>query len=100
MATDATTDQGKAQVTTKLRELNDALRTSGRGGRVVMTAGIAALAPEEIATIAKAVASFDAFSSDNDPYREHDCASLTVAGQRVIWKIDTYDLSLTCHSPD
>src|SRR3954452_4847025 len=100
MATDATTDQGKAQVTTKIRELNDALRTSGRGGRVVMTAGIAALAPDEIATIVKAVASFHAFTADNDPYGEHDCASLTVEGRQVVWKIDYYDRALARHSPD
>jgi uncharacterized protein DUF3768 len=65
-----------------------------------MTAGIAALAPDEIAAILTAVASFDAFTADDDPHGEHDCASLTVAGQRVIWKIDCYDLALTRHSPD
>src|SRR3954470_1305209 len=86
--------------TAGIRELNDALRTSGRGGRVVMTAGIAALAPDEIAAILKAVASCNAFTGDNDPYGEHDCASLTVEGQQVIWKVDCYDLALTCHSPD
>src|SRR3954466_7855797 len=85
---------------TKIRELNDALRTSGRSGRVVMTAGIAALAPDEIAAILRAVASFDAFTSDNDPYAEHDCASLRVEGRQVIWKIDYYDRALTFHSSD
>src|SRR3954454_4250898 len=81
----------------RIRELNDALRTSGRGGRVVMTAGIAALAPDEIAAILRAVASCNAFTG-NDPYGEHDCASLTVEGQQVIWKVDYFDLALTCHS--
>src|SRR3954454_7290707 len=101
MSQDVIGDQAQAEISaTKVCELNDALRTSGRGGRVVMTAGIAALAPDEIATIMKAVASFDAFTSDNDPYGEHDCASLTAAGQQVIWKIDYYDLALMGQSPD
>src|SRR4051794_29795379 len=101
MDADAITNQADARVSaTKIRELNDALRTSGGGGRVVMTAGIAALAPDQIASIVRAVASFGAFTSDNDPYGEHDCASLTVAGQRVIWKVDCYDRALTCHSPN
>jgi hypothetical protein len=36
----------------------------------------------------------------NDPYGEHDCAVLSVADQRIIWKIDYYDKTLTVGSPD
>ena len=84
----------------KVRHLNDALRTSGHGGQIVVTAGIAALPPEQVAAILAAVAGFDAFNADNDPYGEHDCACLTTAGHKVIWKVDTYDLALAGHSPD
>ncbi len=84
----------------KVRHLNDALRTSGRGGRIVVTAGIAALPPEQVAAILAAVAGFDAFNADNDPYGEHDCACLTAAGHDVIWKVDSYDLALAGHSPN
>ena len=84
----------------RIQHLNDALRTSGRGGRIVVTAGIAALPPEQGATILAAVAGFDAFTADNDPYGEHDCACLTAVGQKVVWKVDYYDRALTGHSPD
>jgi hypothetical protein len=40
--------------------------------------GIAALAPNFIATILATVASFSAFDAGNDPYGEHDCTVLTV----------------------
>ena len=40
------------------------------------------------------------FGPDNDPWDEHDCASLEVNGQRVIWKIDYYDRTRQFHSPD
>ena len=101
MTKDAGSTEPDAQVSaTKVRDLNDALRTSGRGGRIVVTAGIAALPTEQVATILTAVASFDAFNADNDPYGEHDCACLTTAGHKVIWKVDTYDLALAGHSPD
>ncbi len=94
------TKPGTQISTARIRRLNDALRTSGRGGRIVVTAGIAALPPEQVATILAAVAGFDAFTADNDPYGEHDCACLTAAGQKVIWKVDYYDRALTGHSPD
>ena len=47
----------------RVRHLNDALRTSGRGGRIAVTAGIVALPPEQVAAIPAAVAGFDAFIS-------------------------------------
>jgi hypothetical protein len=36
----------------------------------------------------------------NDPWGEHDCAVIEAAGERVIWKIDAYERSLTLASPD
>ncbi len=66
----------------------------------MVTAGIAALPEAERATIIAAVRAFDAFDPDNDPYGEHDCAVLTVAGHRAIWKIDAYDRELRLGSPD
>ena len=89
-----------ASATRKIHRLNDLLRTTGASGHIVVTAGIAALPPEEIAAIVNAVATFDDFTPDNDPHGEHDCASLEAGGHSLIWKIDTYDLSLTRHSPD
>jgi hypothetical protein len=43
---------------------------------------------------------FDAFTGDNDPYGEHDCAILTVDGTQVLFKIDYFDRNLAYHSPD
>jgi uncharacterized protein DUF3768 len=36
----------------------------------------------------------------NDPFWEHDCGLIAVAGQRVLFKIDYYDPSLCGHSVD
>ena len=80
-----------AQATAEIRRLNDRLRVSGAGGRIMVTAGIDALPPEMFATILAAIVSFDAFNADNDPHGEHDCAALTVAGYEVIWKVDLYE---------
>ena len=65
-----------------------------------MTAGIASLPPETTRQVLKAVASFSDFTDDNDPWGEHDCAVIRVAGQRIIWKIDYYDRSQRYLSPD
>jgi Protein of unknown function (DUF3768) len=93
--------KGKSdQKSARIRALNDALRRFGRGGRVMMTSGIEAMGAVRVARIMAAVAAFYAFTGDNDPHQEHDCAILTVDGVRVLFKIDSYDLNLTYHSPD
>ena len=82
--------------TARVRQLNDALRTTGTGGSVMVTAGVAALPAAEREAALVAVRGFTA----NDPCGEHDCASLQVGDHGIIWKIDYYDLHLAAHSTD
>ena len=86
--------------TGRIRALNDQLRRTGTGGRVVLTAGVAALPPETVAAIVLAVQRFANFSPDNDPHGEHDFGLVEAAGHRVMFKIDYYDRELAAHSPD
>jgi uncharacterized protein DUF3768 len=86
--------------TARIRELNDQLRCKSVGGRVVITRGIEALGSHAAAKVLAAVAGFDDFTEDNDPWGEHDCAILTVDGRRIIFKIDYFDRDLRWHSPD
>ena len=86
--------------TNDIQRLNDDLRCRGRGGKIVITNGIAALAVGEVDEIFAAVQSFDAFTADNDPFGEHDFAVLSVSSRRIIWKIDYYNPTLTGGSPD
>ena len=88
------------QSSTRVRTLNDELRCFGRGGRIMITPGIQALGDRAVARVLTAVAAFDAFTNDNDPYGEHECAILAVDGIEILFKIDYYDRDLVCHSPD
>ncbi|WP_246681380.1 DUF3768 domain-containing protein [Mesorhizobium sp. B2-3-14] len=65
-----------------------------------MTAGVAALPAQEIGAIMLAIAAFDTFDENNDPYDTHDCALLYVGERQLLWKIDCYDRSLENLSPD
>jgi hypothetical protein len=91
----ARTDRAK-----KIAELNDAFRSSLAGGRVVVTAGVAALCHHIRIDALRAVRAFTAFTPDNDPYGEHDFGFFKVAGHEFFWKLDYYDPSLTRHSED
>jgi hypothetical protein len=84
----------------RIRALNDTLRTTGQGGDILVTSGLAALGPETVAQVFAAVQAFVAFTPENDPYGEHDFGVLQVADQRVMFKIDYYNTSFTGHSPD
>ena len=83
-----------------VRQLNDAFRNSLIGGQVMLTGGVRSLRPQAISNILTAVRQFADFSADNDPFGEHDFGSFSHAGQKIFWKIDYYDLSLTYGSPD
>ena len=84
----------------EVRALNDALRATFRGGRVLVTPGVRALPPEEGAAALEAVRGFEAFTADDDPRGEHDFGSFGLGGRRILWKIDCYDPDLTGGSED
>jgi len=84
----------------RIRELNDLLRRTGRSGVIVCTAGVHALGAEARIEVMRSVMTFDAFDEDNNPHGEHDFGAIEIATQRLFWKIDYYDLTLTAGSED
>ncbi len=85
----------------KIALLNDKARTGLLPGStsVFLTRRVAAL-PEEISTLRRTAAEFDAFTEDNDPYRERDFGAVELAGERYFWKIDYYDRTLRFGAED
>ena len=75
----------------KIALLNDAFRTTLSGGTVLLSAGVHELPDMVKAAAIRRVATFDAFTEDNDPYGEHDFGSFDLWGRRFFWKIDLYE---------
>jgi Protein of unknown function (DUF3768) len=86
--------------TARIRALNDELRQRLIGGMAVITPGVAALGQEAVARIVKTIEVYDDFCHANDPHEEHDFGAFDADGNRIFFKIDYYDSSLTVHSPD
>jgi hypothetical protein len=86
----------------RIRELNDAFRKTldPTLGRVMLTAGVAALPSDVRAMAIQKVAAFDNFAAGNDPHGEHDFGSFDLAGDKFFWKIDYYDPTLESGSED
>ena len=84
----------------RIRELNDAFRTTMTSGTVVLTAGVDALPPDVKAAVIRKVATFSEFTPDNDPHGEHDFGSFEFGGRKFFWKIDAYDLKMEFGSDD
>jgi hypothetical protein len=95
MGTDLRSDR-----TRRIRELNDALRRSFVGGRVLVTSGVSELPIETNAAVLDAVRTFSNFSEDNDPHGEHDFGAIELAGERYFWKVDYYSPDLVGGSED
>ena len=92
---------GPAARTRKIAALNDLCRTAmGVAGRLVQTSGISALPPEDQSAIREKVETFNAFTPDNDPYGERDFGAFEHNGERIFWKIDYYDTTLSKGSED
>ena len=96
-------------LTKHIAYLNDTLRrTAGAtdadvdwlNGEVHVTRGIAALSIADQAAILRTVNRFDAFDPEDDPYCERDFGEFDHKGQRIFWKIDYYDLTLSQGSGD
>jgi hypothetical protein len=86
--------------TLRIRELNDAFRATLEGGKAYFTEGVSARGVDFSAAALTAVRASNDFTVDNDPHGEHDLGAVTVAGERLFWRIDYYDLSLDFGSRD
>ncbi|WP_426051628.1 DUF3768 domain-containing protein [Brevundimonas sp. SL161] len=84
----------------RIRTLNDQLRQTHVGGRILMSQGVMSMGPEGVVGAMLAIAKANDFNEDNDPYGEHDFGAVTVSGQRIFWKIDYYNQSLTSQAVD
>jgi len=86
--------------TTKIRQLNDALRVDGKGGRIMFTGGLAEASPDEHILVLGRLRRFKDFHDGNDPHQEHDWGSFKIGPQLYNWKIDYYDLAEQGASPN
>ena len=86
--------------TERIRALNDALRKTFQGGRIMLTCGVDALPEGDKLQLLQLVRDFDSFDPSNDPHQEHDFLSVEMDGQTYFAKIDYYDPSLTGGSED
>jgi hypothetical protein len=78
--------------TKRIAELNDLCRKApGVAGKMFITQGIIALPLSDQSAIREKVETFDAFTPDNDPHREHDFGNFEHQGHKIFWKIDYYD---------
>lgn len=88
------------QRTSLIREQNDNFRKDLKGGHLLLTIGISELAKGALASLLHAIAEFNDFSEDSDPYGEHDFGCLSWGGESIFWKIDYYDLDMRNGSPN
>ena len=86
----------------RVRELNDAFQKSldPALGNMAMTSGVSSLPSDVRAMAIRKIATFDAFTAENDPHGEHDFGGFDVVGRRFFFKIDHYDSSLEMVSGD
>ena len=83
-----------------IKTLNDNLRQTLNGGKVMLTKGISCRSTLEKIEILMKVRQFNDFTEDNDPYGEHDFGSFDHNGEKIFWKIDYYDKSYQYGSED
>ena len=58
------------------------------------------LGPVALAAILMKLTTVSDFTRDNDPHWERDLGLFDHAGERILWKIDAYDLAMRYASPD
>ncbi|MEO1263603.1 MAG: DUF3768 domain-containing protein [Bacteroidota bacterium] len=91
-----------SEKTERIAELNDKLRTTFNpaAGMVMVTRGFQTLPPDDQIEILNLIKKFNDFSKGNNPYGEHDFGAIEKNGNRVFWKIDYYNESMTKGSED
>ncbi|SCC78515.1 DUF3768 domain-containing protein [Saliniramus fredricksonii] len=84
----------------RIRQLNDSVRHTFSGARILVSNGVAALGDDALGEILALVHTYDHFTPANDPFGEHDFGLISWDGHDLAWKIDYFDMDLAMHSPD
>lgn len=91
----------EATVPSPIAQLNDRFRQGDHTlGRVYTTQIVQALSSEEQQELFRLVRVFDEFSSENDPWQEHDFGAVEFKGGKYYFKIDCYAPDLKHGSED
>lgn len=78
--------------TEKIRALNIAFwRNPLMNGRLMMSRYVADRGPAFHQKCIEALAGYDAWNADNDPWHEADFCTLDIDGEKVFAKLDCYD---------
>ena len=86
--------------TARIRELNDAFRKTFAGGKMVMSASVAALPEMVKASALIKVAEFTDFTLEDDPHGEHDFLSFEHCNRTFFWKCDYFNTEMDAGSED
>jgi hypothetical protein len=81
-----------------IAQKNDLARTTFFNCRVVVSEALSRSPKKE--DVITAVREFNAFTPDNDPHGEHDCAFFEVDGERFFFKFDYYDENYEFYQED
>jgi len=85
----------------KIAVLNDLCRKAmGIAGRLYQTSGISSLPLEDQSAIREKVEAFNDFTPGNNPHGERDFGAFEHNGNKIFWKIDYYDTTVTKGSED
>jgi hypothetical protein len=78
-----------------LTEINDAIRgcvpLMPQPHKLILTEGVATLTPEQLGELFCKVRNFKQFTTENDPYKEHDFGCINLFGEKFFFKFDYYD---------
>ncbi len=88
-------ETGSEKLSKDIARLNDLLRRNAIGGRILVTQGVQELSQSERSQLMTAIAVFNNFTPDNDPFGE-----VMVHGSKYFWKIDYYDQNYEGMSPN
>jgi hypothetical protein len=84
----------------RIREVNDLLRRTSIGRRVMITIGVDPLNDEDKEAVIAKVRWFDQFEPDDYPHGEHDFGSFEHSGVKYFFKMDYYAPDMASGSED
>ncbi|BDM83512.1 DUF3768 domain-containing protein [Acaryochloris marina] len=84
-----------------IAQLNDRFRQGDHTlGQVFTTQLVQGLSSREQQELFRLVRTFDEFTEDNDPWKEHDYGRIEFQDEQYLWKIDYFDRKMEYGSKD